>query len=300
MAAQRRIRLVADDYGISPAVSAAIRDLAARGRLSATSVMVNAPSFCRAQAQPLAELSVGGRGVAIGLHVTLTAPFRPLTRDFVPTRGDAFPPLASLFVRARLGGLDRARIAAEIAAQFAAFAAAFGRPPDHVDGHQHVQLLPTVREAALDVTAQAAPRAWVRQCGSVRTSWSDPKGLLLDRLSRRFRRLAQARGIRTNPAFAGTYTFDSAAQITTLFPSFLDGLPDGGVVMCHPGFVDAVPLIIGLTELDDAPGVRILTNIVEAEPDELRCGLPMEVVFEQREDFALPQFRPVRQSGAGT
>jgi uncharacterized OB-fold protein len=62
----------------------------------------------------------------------------------------------------------------------------------------------------------------------------------------------------------------------------------------HPGFVDAVPMIIGLTELDDAPGVRILTNIVDADPDELYCGLPMEVVFEKREDFALPQFRPSR------
>jgi uncharacterized protein len=62
----------------------------------------------------------------------------------------------------------------------------------------------------------------------------------------------------------------------------------------HPGFVDAVPLIIGLTELDDAPGVRILTNIVEADPQELRCGLAMEVVFESCGDFALPQFRPVR------
>jgi hypothetical protein len=41
--------------------------------------------------------------------------------------------------------------------------------------------------------------------------------------------------------------------------------------------------------------VRILTNIVEAEPQELRCGLPMEVVFEVRGDYALPQFRPVRK-----
>jgi uncharacterized protein len=62
----------------------------------------------------------------------------------------------------------------------------------------------------------------------------------------------------------------------------------------HPGFVDAVPMIIGLTELDDAPGVWILANIVEADPAELHCGLPMEVVFEQREEFALPQFRPRR------
>ena len=238
MATQRRIRLIADDYGISPAVSAAIRDLAARGRLSATSVMVTAPSFGRAEAQPLAALNAAAPGIAIGLHVTLTAPFRPLTPDFAPTRGGAFPPLAPLFVRAFLGRLDRARIAAEIAAQFAAFAAAFGRPPDHVDGHQHVHLLPIVRDAVLAATREAAPHAWVRQCGSVGTTWSDPKGMLLDGLSRRFRAQADALGIRTNPAFAGTYTFDSTAQIAALFPRFLAGLPDGGVIMCHPGGVD--------------------------------------------------------------
>jgi predicted glycoside hydrolase/deacetylase ChbG (UPF0249 family) len=234
VAARRRIWLVADDYGISPAVSAAIRDLAARSRLSATSVMVTAPSFDRGEALELAALP----HIAIGLHVTLTAPFRPLTRDFAPTRGGAFPSLATLFAQAFLGQLDRTRIAAEIAAQFAAFAAAFDRPPDHVDGHQHVQLLPIVCDALLGVTKEAAPRARVRQCGSVGTTWSDPKGMLLDWLSRRLRAQADGRGIRTNPAFAGTYTFDRTAQIAALFPRFLAGLPDGGVVMCHPGEVD--------------------------------------------------------------
>jgi hypothetical protein len=61
----------------------------------------------------------------------------------------------------------------------------------------------------------------------------------------------------------------------------------------HPGFVDAIPMMIGLTELDDAPGVRILTNIVDAAPAELWIGMPMEVVFESRGEMALPQFRPV-------
>lgn len=239
MAAQRRISLVADDYGISPAVSAAIRDLAAHGRLSATSVMVTAPSFDHAQARLLAEVDAAAPRVAIGLHVTLTAPFRPLTADFAPTQGGAFLPLATLMARAFLGRLDRAKFAAEIAAQLTAFAAAFGRPPDHVDGHQHVQLLPTVRDALLAVTKEMAPHAWVRQCGRVGGSWSDPKGLLLDWLSRGFRARADALGLRTNPAFAGTYTFDDTAEIAALFPGFLDGLPDGGVVMCHPGEVDA-------------------------------------------------------------
>jgi predicted glycoside hydrolase/deacetylase ChbG (UPF0249 family) len=69
--------------------------------------------------------------------------------------------------------------------------------------------------------------------------FADRKGLLLDIMSYRFRRRAAALGVRTNPGFAGTYAFDDAANFPALFPRFLDRLPDGSVVMCHPGFVDA-------------------------------------------------------------
>ena len=43
----RRIWLCADDYGISPGVNRAIRDLIERGRLNATSVMVVGPAIGR-------------------------------------------------------------------------------------------------------------------------------------------------------------------------------------------------------------------------------------------------------------
>jgi predicted glycoside hydrolase/deacetylase ChbG (UPF0249 family) len=240
-AGQRRVWLVADDYGISPAVNAAIRDLVARGRLNATSVMVVAPSFERSELMPLAALNSAATRVAIGLHLTLTAPFRPLSAGFQPVRRGAFFPLGTLMGRALLGRLDRAALAAEIASQLAAFHAAFGRPPDFVDGHQHVQLLPLIGETLLGAMKEAAPHAWVRQCGSAVAPLrrlSDPKGLLLDRLSRRFRARAETLGIRTNPAFAGTYDFGAKLPIAELFPQFLDGLPDGGVIMCHPGRVD--------------------------------------------------------------
>ena len=62
---------------------------------------------------------------------------------------------------------------------------------------------------------------------------------MLDILSYRFRSRAAALGLHTNPAFAGTYEFGDAADFAALFPRFLDRLPDGSVVMCHPGFVDA-------------------------------------------------------------
>ena len=44
-ATPRSIILCADDYGIAPGVNAAIRDLIARDRLNATSVMTVAPAF---------------------------------------------------------------------------------------------------------------------------------------------------------------------------------------------------------------------------------------------------------------
>ena len=80
----RRIWLCADDYGISASVNTAIRDLVVRGRLNAASVLVVAPGFHRAEAISLSALNSIAPRVAIGLHVALTAPFRPLSTGFAP------------------------------------------------------------------------------------------------------------------------------------------------------------------------------------------------------------------------
>ncbi len=237
--AERRIWLVADDYGMSPAVSAAIRDLISRGRLSATSVMTAAPSFSRDAAKALHDAA--STRAAIGLHVTLTGPFKPLTSSFAPLSDGAFPPLAGMAGRALAHRQSPHLLDDEILAQFTAFHDAFGRAPDYVDGHQHIHVFPQIGEALLRAMKQGAPQAWVRQCGRARAapkSLSDPKGYILDALSGRFRRLAEKQGLRTNPAFAGTYSFSPGADFTKLFPQFLDGLPDGGLIMCHPGKVD--------------------------------------------------------------
>ena len=237
-----RIWLCADDYGISPSVNAAIRDLVVRGRLNATSVMVVAPSLHRGEALALQALNAKTQRVAIGLHVTLTAPFRPLSDGFRPRRDGTFLPLGTLLLRASLRSLEPDALVTEITRQVRVFAEHFGRPPDFIDGHQHVQLFPQVRDALLAVTRREAPAAWVRQCGRVTPvhhALNDRKGLLLDLLSRGFRRRAAALGVRTNPAFAGTYTFRDQADFAARFPHFLGALPDGSVVMCHPGFVDS-------------------------------------------------------------
>ena len=236
----RHIWLCADDYGIAPSVNGAIRDLVARGRLNATSVMVAAPAFEASEAAALAGLNEDEKRVAIGLHVTLTGPFKPLTPDYAPLRNGAFLPLEGTMLAAFLQRLKRDRLAREIAAQIQAFIAAFGHPPDFIDGHQHVHLFPQVREAFLSVVKAMAPQAWVRQCGRsipLRRRF-DKKALLLDMLSYSFRRKAHAKGLHTNPAFAGAYDFRGEPDFATLFPRFLHRLPPDSVVMCHPGMVD--------------------------------------------------------------
>jgi chitin disaccharide deacetylase len=246
---QRHIILCADDYGISPAVSGAIRDLIAKKRINATSVMVTAPTFSHAEAAALREAA--GNHATIGLHLTLTAPFRPHADGFTPLHRGAFPPLASMARCGLTRSLSPALLDVEIAGQFAAFRSAFGRTPDYIDGHQHIHVFPQIREALLRATKHAAPHAWLRQCGRAVRKNLEPKGLVLDALSRRFRRLAAEHGLRTNPAFAGTYAFRAGADYAKLFPDFLDGMPDGGVIMCHPGIVDAE-----LAQLDPLTDLR--------------------------------------------
>lgn len=59
-----------------------------------------------------------------------------------------------------------------------------------------------------------------------------------------------------------------------------------------PAFASQLPFVIALIELEDAPGMRMLTNIVDTDPASVRVGLPVEVTFEDHGEWALPQFRP--------
>jgi predicted glycoside hydrolase/deacetylase ChbG (UPF0249 family) len=203
------------------------------------------------EAARLSKLNSGRKRAAIGLHVTLTAPFKPISEDFAPLRHGRFLPNTQKMRMGIMQRLDRRHLGIEIAAQLHAFIDVFGKPPDFVDGHQHVHLAPQVRGALLKVVAELAPNAWVRQCGQAHGArrMRDAKALMLDVLSLGLRSAARRKGIATNPAFAGAYDFDSKTPFAQIFPRFLTGLPDGGLVMCHPGHVDAeLKILDSLTE----------------------------------------------------
>ena len=156
-AALRRIWLCADDYGLAEGVNRAIRDLISRGRLNATSVMVVGAAIGRAEVAALQDAAANSPRCAIGLHATLTAPFRPLTLYFRPLDGGLFLPFPTMLRSGLLRRLDPGLIEDEMLAQLAAFKELFGRAPDFVDGHQHAQLFPQVRDAFLRAVKEAAP-----------------------------------------------------------------------------------------------------------------------------------------------
>jgi hypothetical protein len=203
--------------------------------------MVVGPAIGRDEVSALQAVVAASPHCAIGLHVTLTAPFRPLTMHFQPLDGGMFLSFQKLLRAGWLRRLDPEIIEAELRVQLATFIDLFGRAPDFVDGHQHVQLFPRVRDAFLAAVKQAAPDAWVRQAGRdqpLARRLATPKALLLDLLSAQFRKRAARAGIAFNPGFAGAYDWTRQRDFGALMRQFLEGLPEHGVVMCHPGFVD--------------------------------------------------------------
>jgi len=49
----------------------------------------------------------------------------------------------------------------------------------------------------------------------------------------------------------------------------------------YPPYADQLPYVTGLVALDEDPGVRYVTRIVDSEPSALVIEMPMEVVFRE-------------------
>lgn len=52
------------------------------------------------------------------------------------------------------------------------------------------------------------------------------------------------------------------------------------------------PYVIAVIGLDDDPDLRVSTRLVGVEPEEVRIGMRVKVVFEAAGDVWLPLFRP--------
>jgi uncharacterized OB-fold protein len=54
------------------------------------------------------------------------------------------------------------------------------------------------------------------------------------------------------------------------------------------------PYAIAIVEIEEQPGLRLMTNVVGCPAQEVRIGMPVQVVFEQHDDVWIPLFTPRR------
>lgn len=242
MPAKPRTSLVvcADDYGLTPGVSRAIRELIAAGRISATSVMTVCPWWV----EEAAALSEVAGDADIGLHLTLTDQ-SPL--GAMPTLAPAgcLPPIGQLVRASVLRKLPVAEIEAEIERQLEAFVEIWKRPPAHVDGHHHVHQLPGVRSALFRVLERRRfGRPYLRSCHEapariLARGVAPSKAMIISTLGLNFARSARRRGFELNDGFSGVYDLGAGGQrISDLFEHFVRHLGPRPLAMCHPGYSD--------------------------------------------------------------
>ena len=228
----RPIWLCADDYGISPAVSKAIRDLVMRGPAQ-RHLGHGGGAELRPRRGGLAEHAQRRRapgGDRPARHAD--RPFQPMSAGFRPTRARRVPVARRrCSCAARCGLLDRRRSAPRSRHS--------SRPLSRCSGAARFHRRPSAR-ASVPAGARGAARrgqgagAAAPGCASAAAPATLPRAAARPQGAdaRCAQRASSARsprssGIATNPAFAGTYDFaaQTDADFARLFPGFLGELP---------------------------------------------------------------------------
>jgi predicted glycoside hydrolase/deacetylase ChbG (UPF0249 family) len=240
--ATRYLVVTADDYGIGPATSRGILDLAARGLVTSTVLLVNSPyaedgvRLWRREGVPL----------EMGWHPCLTLDRPVLLAAQVPSlvRPDGrFWPLGTLIRRLALGRVRAAEVEAEFRAQYHRFLDLVGGPPTVVNSHHHVQVFPPVGDVLLRVLGGQRPRPYVRR---VQEPWSmlarvpgaRIKRVFLSLIGRWNARRQRRAGFPGNDWLAGVTDPPCVADPDYL-RRWLARVPGRVVELtCHPGHLD--------------------------------------------------------------
>ena len=240
MSKKTTFALCADDFALSPAVSEGILQALAAGRLTATSAMTTQAHW----PQAARDFRALAPQADLGLHFNLTlgGPLGQMPH-FAP--GGSFPAMNAIVPAAWRGALPRAEIWDELRRQLDAFEDSFGAPPDFVDGHQHVQVLPGISDDLIAELSRRnrAGKTWLRDSADRPNRifargrhWG--KALTVAALARGFRRKARAAGFALNDGFSGFSDFEPQGDYGADFATFLLAPGEKPLIMCHPGHVD--------------------------------------------------------------
>jgi len=243
----RCLVVVADDFGIGPATSRGILDLAAKGLVTGTVLLVNSP---------YAEEAVrvwrqAGASLEIGWHPCLTMDPPVLPARQVPSLvgpDGCLWPLGAFMRRAFTGRIRSDEVEAELRAQLQRFCDLVGRPPSVVNSHQHVQLFHPVGDRLLQILSEEPPLPYFRR---IREPWpmiaripgARIKRTFLSYLGRRDAKHQDDIGFPGNDWLAGI-TDPPCVTDTQFLVRWLARIPGEVVELtCHPGYWD--PSLIG-------------------------------------------------------
>ena len=227
------VTLNADDYGLSEGIDRGILELVERGRLHAVSCMSLMAGW------PTAARALRGlpSGVSVGLHLTLTA--LPAGAALTSPSTTVDPGPGGLLARALGGPLDLATIKARIVDQLARVEDAVGRPPAHVDGHQHVHAMPGIAGilSAVLLARYGAALPWLRVTAPALPAapGAAVQRLVISGLGAHQRRLLQATPFRSNAVFGGIRSFTERISYAALLErQLIHAADEGTLIMCHP------------------------------------------------------------------
>ncbi|MDQ0456006.1 ChbG/HpnK family deacetylase [Rhizobium paknamense] len=235
---KKPLHIIADGYGLSPGVDAAIRALLEQRKVRGTSCMTVFADW-RDEAELLMPV-IDACGGEVGLHLTLTS--------FMPLSG--VKPMCSLRRRISqwlLGGVDKGKLQRELDAQLNAFVDAVGRVPDYIDGYQHVHFLPVVRDwlkARRELLISPRGKSpWLRgepQQGLALGLPQRGKIAVVERMANGFNAEMREAGYEVRGPLVGFYEKRNPQRFRETLQFVLRNAPDDAVMMCRPGIVDPV------------------------------------------------------------
>lgn len=244
---QRLLVVVADDIGIGPDTTTGILQLASRGIVAGSALLVNSPYAGDA----VRRWRLQGSCLEMGWHpnLTLDTPVSPAknVRSLVQFDG-TFWPLGPFLRRWFLGLLDPTEIEQEWRAQLDRFRELVGFVPTFVNCHQHIGLFAPIGDILLRLLSELPTRPYLRRVQEPwavvrRLAGARVKRVFLNCLGRRLSRKQKAQGFPGNDWLAGI-TNPACVLDPQFFARWLEAMP-GDVVelMCHPGQFD--PTLVG-------------------------------------------------------
>jgi len=233
-----RLIVNADDFGLSEAVNRAVIQAHENGIVTSTSIMAGGAAFEHA-----AVLAARCPMLDVGVHLTLTEqrPVADSVPSLVGTDGMFAPHATDLAKRCLRGRIALGDVHKELDAQIRRVRT-YGLRPTHLDGHQHVHVLPGIARVV-------ASLARAHGISAVRVPTERPRGYMLED-PRNIKRLAEQialgllgalsplRHLRRVDRFVGFY-FGGRLNEQNL-RTLLERLPPSKTVelMCHPGLED--------------------------------------------------------------